>query len=234
MNNQKHSDLNGSRHARIRLLPVLSRLLFPVHCARCDTLLLPAEVGVCCRCAGTSRPQTIFLPRGRAVFPYTGAVRASLQRMKYHGRAEYAGYYVTCMERVCGAWIHAWAPDVMIPVPIHRRRRQERGYNQADELARGLSRRLGIPWDGRCVVRVRATRPQNALSPAARKENVRGAFAFRGRSLPARVLLIDDIYTTGSTTDELCRLLRAHGAREVRILCVAVAETREMCYNDSV
>ena len=237
MTTTHRSARRGLRTAEDRLLRVLlflSRLVFPAHCAFCDALLPFAVRGVCPDCRKRMvRPHRLALPDGFAVFSYDGVVRDALHRMKYRGRPEYAAFFADCLAMVGEEEIRRWAPAVMIPVPIHPARRRMRGYNQAEELTCILSRRLGIPQSSRLVVRQKETQPQNALTPAERRENVRDAFAVR-RPVPARVLLVDDIYTTGSTVRELTQLLKTHGAVDVRILCVAVAESTRMCYNDSV
>jgi ComF family protein len=112
-------------------------------------------------------------------------------------------------------------PQLLIPVPLHRRRLRQRGYNQALELARPLSRRLNIPLDFWSCRRTRSTEPQSALQIKERRKNVRGAFEIKGE-IPARhVALVDDVVTTGNTAAELARLLRRHGVRRVDVWAVA-------------
>jgi ComF family protein len=112
-------------------------------------------------------------------------------------------------------------PQLLIPVPLHKDRLRERGYNQALELARPLSRRLGIPLDYRSCRRIRSTKPQSALQIKERRKNVRGAFEIKGE-IPARhVALVDDVVTTGNTVRELALLLKRHGVRRVDVWAVA-------------
>ena len=121
-----------------------------------------------------------------------------------------------------------WRPDVLVPVPVHGSRFRERGYNQAEELARELSRILQIPCDTGLVFRTRNTQPQNGLSPEQRKENVKQAFAVKKHALiPRRVLLVDDIYTTGSTRNELENLLYRCGVQKVYMVCICLASPQE-------
>jgi ComF family protein len=112
--------------------------------------------------------------------------------------------------------------DALVPVPLHPRRKRERGFNQAQSLCELLSSRRGLPlWPA--LERVRYTATQTRLTRPERNENVRGAF----RCLPrwplqdARLLLVDDVFTTGSTVDECARVLRRAGAASVRVLTVA-------------
>jgi ComF family protein len=112
-------------------------------------------------------------------------------------------------------------PQLLIPVPLHRRRLRDRGYNQALELARPLSRRLGIPLDFKSCRRIRSTEPQSALQVKERRKNVRGAFEIKGK-IPARhVALVDDVVTTGNTVAELARLLKRCGVVRVDVWAVA-------------
>ena len=112
---------------------------------------------------------------------------------------------------------------VLVPVPLHPRRRRARGFNQSELLARELGRRAGIAVAAAALVRRQDTPPQTGLSAAARRANVRGAFAVRHRSQVSgrAVVLVDDVLTTGATAAACAQALRAAGAREVRLLTAA-------------
>jgi ComF family protein len=116
-------------------------------------------------------------------------------------------------------------PDLIIPVPLHRARLRERGYNQALEIARPVARALGVALDFRSLVRVRATAPQTGMTVKARRKNLRGAFALRDDEVVRnrRVALVDDVMTTGSTVQAAAQCLRASGAMEVNIWVIARA-----------
>jgi ComF family protein len=106
--------------------------------------------------------------------------------------------------------------DVIVPIPLHRARKRERGYNQSDLLACELAAYLERPVLGDVLVRRRATAPQVGLSAAEREENVQGAFeCVGGEAAGKRVLLVDDVYTTGSTLAAASAALRDGGARSV-------------------
>lgn len=113
--------------------------------------------------------------------------------------------------------------DVVIPVPLHRKRLWWRGFNQAAILAQEIARRIGAPLDTAALVRTRATRPQTARDHDERIRNVRGAFAARKpRRIAGRgVLLVDDVMTTGATTDECARTLIRAGAASVDVFTLA-------------
>ncbi len=112
-------------------------------------------------------------------------------------------------------------PKLIIPVPLHRARLQQRGFNQALELARPLSRRLGIPVAHDIVMRSRATPPQTSLEQKARYKNIRGSFEMRERIAHSHVAIVDDVITTGATIAELARTLKHAGAERVDAWSVA-------------
>jgi len=114
-------------------------------------------------------------------------------------------------------------PDRIIPVPLHRARLRQRGYNQALEIARPIARRLKTAIDYRSVYRSRATPPQSRLSHRVRRANIRGAFTACADVTGIRVAIVDDVMTTGSTVGELARCLRRAGAEDVEVWVVARA-----------
>jgi ComF family protein len=118
-------------------------------------------------------------------------------------------------------------PALLIPVPLHRIRLRERGYNQALELAGPLASALGIPLHHDVLVRTRATPPQTGLDAKARRRNLRGAFAIASMTvLPAHVAVIDDVMTTGATLREAARILRRAGVARVDVWALARARRR--------
>jgi ComF family protein len=111
--------------------------------------------------------------------------------------------------------------DCLLPVPLHPTRLRERGFNQAAELCRVVARAHDIPWDSRSLQRIRTTPTQHTSSRRERLRNLRGAFAWQGRTPPARVALIDDVVTTGATARAAAATLKRAGAEWVEIWAVA-------------
>ena len=119
----------------------------------------------------------------------------------------------------------SYRPDIIVPVPIHKDREAKRGYNQVELMARQYARLAGLTLDGRILVRTKNTLPMRNLGVAERIDNVRDAFSIRssrGKNLAGKtILLIDDIYTTGSTADSCSQTLLQGGAKEVWLLTFA-------------
>jgi ComF family protein len=161
--------------------------------------------------------------RARAAGPYRGLLREVIHRFKYQGQISLSRPLAQLLlppgRELCALHeIH-----VVVPVPLHRRRLRDRGFNQAALLARGLGASLDLPVRYSVLSRQRWTEPQIGLSPNQRAENVRGAFAVSDWTAvrDQGVLLVDDVFTTGETVDQCVRELRRAGAREVAVLTVA-------------
>jgi ComF family protein len=165
------------------------------------------------------------LTRVHAVFAYRATGGRLVRRAKFEGDRAALGFLGRAMARVARERLVA-TERLLVPVPLARGRRRERGFNQAEELARFVAQALGMPVLPRALRRIRETRPQGQVTTKERQRNVRGAFAparfgqsVRGR----RVLLIDDVSTSGSTLQECARVLLAAGAREVEALIAAAS-----------
>ena len=121
--------------------------------------------------------------------------------------------------------IKKWDPDLILPIPLHRRRRKERGYNQSALISREIGRLLGIPVDEKSLVRSIYTNPQKRLGRGERKRNLNQVFALKKDFLPVPViLLVDDIYTTGSTIDAAAGVLKKIGVEKVYFLTISIGQ----------
>ena len=108
-------------------------------------------------------------------------------------------------------------PGCILPVPLHHRRLKARGFNQSLECARFIARRLNIPIDTQSVKRIKHTPPQMELPLEVRRRNIRGAFAVSQASYSQHVAVVDDVVTTGSTVNELARMLRRAGVKHIQV-----------------
>lgn len=149
-------------------------------------------------------------------------MRDALHALKYRGRVALADPLGQALAEVVREDPILSAADALVPVPLHPRREAERGFNQSEELAKVVARQTGIPLL-RTLVRVRPTAPQVGLPEVERRGNVRGAFAVRGPVRALRVLLVDDVITTGSTLAECARTIRGAGGEVVGAVTVAMA-----------
>ena len=190
-------------------------------CETCGTPLLTATgAGVLCGACQRMRPPfaVAYAPLEYA-FPVDALVKALKFGRRLHLAPALADFMLPWLLQRLDHF------DGLVPVPLHRWRNARRGFNQADELARHLSARSGLPVHLR-VRRERQTRIQSGLDAKARQENMRGAFQVT-RALPCRhALLIDDVMTTGATVRELCVTLLEAGVESVSVLTVAHASTR--------
>lgn len=204
------------------------RSFTPPLCRRCGDPLpswrvISVEAGVCPRC----RRRPSALTESRAIGAYEGSLRAIVHAFKYGGcRSLARGLGARLRESAAGLLGNA---DIVVPVPLHRSRRRGRGFNQARELAR----HLGLPLVD-ALRRTRATPSQTDLPAAARHGNVRDAFALARRQLPwlalnvegLRIVLVDDVSTTGATIEACARVLRAAGAADVSAVTAARVVSR--------
>lgn len=182
-------------------------------------LPLPAGLTACGRCRRGLQPFTAGLSLG----PYEGGLRTVIHELKYRGKRRVAGRLAEALLLEPGALELLRGSAVIVPVPLHPRRRRERGFNQAEVIAEELGRRVGRPCAPTALVRRKDTSPQAGLSAAARRRNVSGAFAVRRQTqVVGRVVtLVDDVWTTGATAQACAQALLAAGASEVRLLAVA-------------
>jgi len=194
------------------------------YCPRCGATLgpnIPVRDDGCWQCPPT-------LPKFRQVFrlgPYTGPLRRIVRRTKYHRQYDMVARSAAMLAERVTAQNDDAPPEVVMPVPMHWRRRLWRGYDHAQQLARAIARRLGVSL-GDELLRVRHTPPQTSMSRTQRVKNVREAFGMvRKPALDGlRVLLVDDVTTTGATADEATRTLLAAGVSAVRLAVIAKAE----------
>lgn len=203
-------------------------------CSACRVLLQPARRRACSRgCADQScdacRRRIAPLAHVRALWEYRGTAGALIRRAKLAGDSAALGYLARALCRRFDRRDASWRRASVVPVPLTRRKRRLRGFNQAEVLADRLAQRLEIPRV-HALSRVRDTEVQGAqTSRAARQANVAGAFvlARAGRSVRGlRVLLVDDVITTGATLRECARVLRAAGV--VRVDALVCAQSREI------
>ncbi len=222
------------------LVGSLLDLLFPPRCVVCRQVgtwlcpecanQIPLLLGPVCPCCGVATPNGMLcracqetplrLEGIRSVASLRGPVRAAIHYLKYRHARELADPLGELMARYW--WQNPLPAEVIVPVPLHPSRLRRRGYNQAALLAWALSRRIGLPMEEDALCRVRDTASQMRLKAADRRRNVEDAFRCTTDRLSGRrVLLVDDVCTTGATLEACADALRRGGAREVWALTLA-------------
>lgn len=227
--------------------PAILDLLFPpscVGCQRAGSLLcswcaqLAEPVGericLCCgrrqheqiaRCAACQQESSLNLARAATI--HGGAIRLAAHQLKYGGATTLAPLLARYL--VVAFLLHPWPAfyrriDGVTPVPLHAQRQQERGYNQAELLARAFCQQVGLPLRPEWLERQRLTRTQVGLHAHERKLNVADAFRAHPTVRGKRILLIDDVYTTGATLSACAHAAQVAGASAVYALTLATAE----------
>ena len=157
---------------------------------------------------------------GHSLWVYDAVSSESVFHYKYSGKQSYADFYAEAMVCFYGEWIDSLQVQQIIPVPLSRQKLKIRGYNQAGILAEKIGDKLQIPVNNSGLFRIHSTAPQKELGKAEREKNLRDAFRANEKHLTdiRRVLLIDDIYTTGSTVNYCAGALRAAGVEKVWFL----------------
>ncbi len=223
-------------------------LLFPVRCPVCDEVVRRRDGRICqgCRnrlkvveepfCLSCGKPlseeKNLYCTdcdgrshryiRGRALYEYESAAE-SIYRFKYGGRREYAVFFGREMAEKLAVFIRKASPDALVPVPLSRKRFGRRGYNQAQLLAEVMGEELGIPVYAHLAVRVRDTLPQKELNAKERQNNLKRAFKMIENDVKLdTIIIIDDIYTTGSTIEALAEVFLQSGVKKIYFATLSV------------
>ena len=190
-------------------LPRLSR-----QCPRCGRAY--QGIGICGQCQYKSPAFDLAI----APFHYGSPLNRLIHQFKYQNQLHYAGVLGELLRQEVEARLVDF-PDVIIPVPLHRLRLRQRGFNQSLELARPIAQALDIPLDFRSVIRIRNTSPQAELPIKKRRQNVFAAFEMR-HAMPHRsIAIVDDVMTSGHTVNQLAQRLKCGGAERVQLWVLA-------------
>lgn len=193
-----------------------------VCCPRC-ALPLETPAPACGNCLQREPP----FASAWAPLRYEHPLNLLEARFKFHGDLAAGRVLADLMVDAARALPDTALPTLLVCVPLHSERLRERGYNQALELAKVLSGAMRIPLDPRALLRTRSTTAQTGLDAAARRRNLRGAFAVRPDAvLPAHVVVVDDVMTTGTTLRECARVLLRAGVERVDAWAMARAPSR--------
>lgn len=232
-----------------KLLAAFLDMLYPRRCPICDQIVMPKGQFICKGCFGKlsfirqpvckkcgkevlsdtieycldcTRHKRSF-EYGIALLHYEKWAKHSMAQIKYKNKRQYMDFYIEAISRRHKSQILQMNADVLIPVPIHPSRRRQRGFNQAELLAVGLGRKLGIPVSANMLIRNKNTVPQKQLNPGERLKNLGQAFEMGQKpSGIEAVILVDDIYTTGSTIEACTRMLKQMGVKRVYFISICI------------
>ncbi len=187
-------------------------------CLRCGREIADERAEYCTAC----KRSDIFFDSGRCTFVYHSETERAIKVFKDEGTEEFADFFGRATAEKDGNFIEAVKPDVIVPVPLHESRLRTRGFNQAELYAKSLSRYMGIPVAGLLKKSCR-TKDQKGLDRVGRMRNLKEAFGVNvgDTRVPRKVLLADDIYTTGSTVNSCAAALKAAGVEKVYFVCIA-------------
>jgi len=233
----------------------LISFFYPDHCVLCDTVMhyreddlyicpvcqetlrLSADDATCAICGRHITEGEMLceicqthphaFDKALTCLTYEGHVRESILRYKFHNRPDYARAFSAMMLRRFLPFAEAFACDMVVCAPLHKRALRKRGYNQSELLARPIAKQLSLPFIKDAFIKIKETPKQSTLQYSERQRNVADCFALslhksllRGKT----VLLIDDVLTTGATADALASLLKKAGAKTVIVLVIAGTE----------
>lgn len=205
--------------------------LYPKKCPLCDGFIPDGDplCGPCSRSAvileadaHLAHFKKLWFSNCRSRFAYDGPIRDAIHKFKYSERLDLTRFF---SGELANEAEEMGQFDLVIPVPLHRRRLAKRGFNQSALIARGIGRCISVPADLDSLERARHIEPQVGLERESRIENVKGAFAISDKGAQKiadrHILLIDDVLTTGATVNECAKVLVRSGAKSVKVLTIA-------------
>lgn len=191
------------------------------YCYKCGKPFPYEDMEYCEDC----RKHNKTFASNRALFIYDDKIKESISNFKFHNRREYAKFYAEQIVRQYAEEILTWNLDGITAVPVHRKKKRERGYNQAECVAKEISKLLSLPYYDKVLLRTVNTLPQKELNNVERLKNLEKAFQLGENSVKLKqILIIDDIYTTGATLEACSRILKSGGASEVYSITVAIGQ----------
>ncbi|MGN0497401.1 MAG: ComF family protein [Lachnospiraceae bacterium] len=191
------------------------------RCFRCGKTIDSEELEYCQDCFRIPKSYV----RGYPVFNYTGNIKKALYDFKYKNQRVYSRFFCDCIYYRYKDDLKALALDGIVPVPIHKKKKKSRGYNQAELIASHLGEKLMIPVFPNYLIRVVNTNPQKELSDKERLKNLKNAFKIGTNKIKLnKVLLVDDIYTSGATIEACTRVLLESGVKEVYYTSIAIGQ----------
>ena len=189
---------------------------------RCSICGKPIRFHFDAYCKDCGKRKHYFI-QGRGVFVYTGSMKLAMYGFKYSNSRYIASTCARFAWKKYGDWIRYISPDAIIPVPMFKKKKRQRGYNQAEVFGEALSKESGVPIIKDYVFRCVNTIPQKGLDLTKRQENLKNAFKIKRNDVKLNcVLIVDDIYTTGTTIDAIGKVLQSQGVTHVYFLTICI------------
>ena len=222
------------RQLAYEISQVTLNLVFPIYCQGCGkNLPYSSKIYLCQRCSeklGLSSPhlrtladENSFFKQAWHCYKYEGLIKELIRKFKYHNKLHLKNTLAALLYEFVKNYVQYKNTDIIIPVPMHISDERERGFNQSDILAKELSLRLGIEYTRKSIIKHRHTKKQIDLKKTERLKNITHAFTL-GDAIALKnrdIILIDDVFTTGSTTNECSKVLTEYGTRSVSVLTLA-------------
>jgi len=242
----------GNELVKLKIKNIVSRItdmVYPPRCPVCNEIITDRGKLICEECSGiisyVKEPYCMKCGKpvekenqeycrdceskvhryeeGRASLLYDEYMSRSIYRFKYRGIKEYSRFYGSVLYDMYKEKIMTWNCEAIIPVPIHKSRLKKRGFNQAELIAKELSKHIEIPVYSDYIIRKNPTKVQKNLSGKEREKNLKKAFIIGKNNVKLKsVLVVDDIYTTGSTIDSVAECLKENGVSEVYFLSLCI------------
>lgn len=199
--------------------PECEKKMVPItrnYCLKCGRPIKDGEKEYCTDCEGKER----YFDEGRVAFEYS-ALSGAMYKFKYSHKPEYGECLGMMTAKALKKELRLWNADAIVPIPIHKNRKKTRGYNQAEILAKSIGKHAKIPVVTTLVKRVIDTPKLKDLNPAERQNCLKNSFKLTVDDVKLKkIILVDDIYTTGSTIDTVARLLKEYGVRSVYFVTI--------------
>jgi ComF family protein len=231
------------RYALIKFITPLLDLLIPRICDSCNIKLELNETAICNKCLSSIKrvdinkhnyefkknfkyKNSISDFESLYLFEKDKSIQHIIHAIKYKNKFRTAFFFGGLIGSFFQDKIRSWNIDLIIPVPLHKAKKTERGFNQSFYIAKGLSKYLNIPSPSNTLIRKRYTDTQTAMTIEQREQNVMDAFIVKKKELilKKRILLVDDVITTGSTLNECGRVLKIAGSGKIAAVSLALAE----------
>lgn len=222
--------INASIFLAKKLTKKLESIVFPPCCAICGKL----NSKKCCKdCEKRINSQLnlnienkagYYFEKHMYLFKYKNEIRNLILDYKFRDKSylyELFAKIITKNEKICGI-LEKY--DIIIPVPIHKKRKKQRGYNQSELIARQISKNIAnLQLENKAFIKIKNNKPQSTLNKKQRKQNVKNVYKLenKGKIENKNIVLFDDIYTTGNTANEIAEILKQNGANKILVLTIA-------------